>query len=89
MGNRLTKIYTKTGDQGTTGLGDGSRVDKSSLRVESMGDVDELNSLLGLLLTEDIGEDIIQPLIGIQHVFIQCWRRIIHSGGKHDFSRVC
>ena len=52
MGNRLSKIYTRTGDNGTTGLGDGTRVDKDSLRVEAMGDVDELNAVIGLLITE-------------------------------------
>src|SRR5579862_1033643 len=50
MGNRLSKIYTRTGDDGTTGLGDGSRVPKDSLRVEAYGTVDELNSVLGVLL---------------------------------------
>ncbi|MGB5427623.1 MAG: ATP:cob(I)alamin adenosyltransferase, partial [Gammaproteobacteria bacterium] len=50
MGNRLSKIYTRTGDDGSTGLGDGSRVAKDSLRVEAMGAVDELNSALGVLL---------------------------------------
>ncbi len=52
MGNRLSKIYTRTGDEGTTGLGDGTRVKKDSLRVEAMGDVDELNAVIGLLITE-------------------------------------
>ena len=51
MGNRLSKIYTRTGDQGTTGLGDGSRTDKDSTRVEAFGSVDELNALIGMLLT--------------------------------------
>jgi cob(I)alamin adenosyltransferase len=50
MGNRLSKIYTRTGDDGTTGLGDGSRVAKDSARVEAYGTVDELNSTIGLLL---------------------------------------
>ncbi|HEX4647403.1 MAG TPA: cob(I)yrinic acid a,c-diamide adenosyltransferase [Steroidobacteraceae bacterium] len=50
MGNRLSKIYTRTGDDGTTGLGDGSRVPKDSLRVEAYGTVDELNSVIGILL---------------------------------------
>ena len=54
MGNRLSKIYTKTGDKGETGLGDGSRIDKTAARVMAMGDVDELNSLIGILLTQDI-----------------------------------
>ncbi len=50
MGNRLTKIYTRTGDAGDTGLADGSRISKQSARVQAMGDVDELNSVLGLLV---------------------------------------
>jgi cob(I)alamin adenosyltransferase len=50
MGNRLSKIYTRTGDDGTTGLGDGSRVPKDSPRVEAYGTVDELNSAIGVLL---------------------------------------
>lgn len=53
MGKRLTQIATRTGDEGTTGLGDGTRVDKDHLRICAMGDVDELNSQIGLLLTED------------------------------------
>ena len=50
MGNRLSKIVTRTGDGGTTGLGDGSRVNKDCLRIETIGEIDELNSCLGLLL---------------------------------------
>ena len=56
MGNRLTKITTRTGDDGTTGLGDGSRIQKNAARVAVMGDLDELNSMLGLLLTEPVPE---------------------------------
>ena len=67
MGNRLSKIVTRTGDAGTTGLGDGTRVGKDSLRVETMGQVDELNSTLGLLLTEEMPDDIRQALTAIQH----------------------
>jgi len=67
MANRLSKIYTKTGDAGTTGLGDGTRVAKDSLRVAAMGDVDELNSIIGLLLTEPISTEINQVLTRIQH----------------------
>lgn len=52
MGNRLSRIYTRTGDTGTTGLGDGTRTDKDGVRVEAYGTVDELNSLLGLLMAE-------------------------------------
>lgn len=67
MGNRLSKIYTRTGDDGTTGLGDGTRVTKNSLRVQAMGDVDELNSVIGMLLTEPVSESIRTCLIAIQH----------------------
>lgn len=67
MGNRLSKIATRTGDQGTTGLGDGSRIDKDGLRVHAMGDVDELNSHIGLLLCEDMPAPLREELISIQH----------------------
>lgn len=67
MGNRLSKIATRTGDNGTTGLGDGSRVDKDSLRVQAMGDVDEMNSHLGLLLCEDLPTGLREELVTIQH----------------------
>ena len=67
MGNRLSKIATRTGDQGTTGLGDGSRIDKDSLRVHAMGDVDELNSQIGLLLCEPLPAGLADELQLIQH----------------------
>ena len=67
MGNRLSKIYTRTGDNGTTGLGDGSRINKDSLRVEAMGDVDELNSVIGLMMTEAIPSSLSHLLTQIQH----------------------
>jgi cob(I)alamin adenosyltransferase len=67
MGNRLSKIVTRTGDTGTTGLGDGSRVAKDSQRIETMGEVDELNSTIGLLLTEPLPDAIRDALTGIQH----------------------
>lgn len=67
MGNRLSKIATRTGDNGTTGLGDGSRVAKDALRVHAMGDVDELNSHIGLLLCEDCPAALREELITIQH----------------------
>jgi cob(I)alamin adenosyltransferase len=67
MGNRLSKIYTRTGDKGTTGLGDGSRVDKDSLRVETFGTVDELNSHIGLVLTGEIDDSIRDCLTRTQH----------------------
>lgn len=68
MGNRLSKIYTKTGDDGTTGLGDGSRVAKDSARVTAYGTVDEANSAIGVLLAVgDIPEDIRDLLTRVQH----------------------
>jgi cob(I)alamin adenosyltransferase len=67
MGNRLSKIATRTGDNGTTGLGDGSRTDKDSLRVHAMGEVDELNSQIGVLLCEDLPAALREELISIQH----------------------
>ncbi|WP_295640608.1 cob(I)yrinic acid a,c-diamide adenosyltransferase [uncultured Methylibium sp.] len=67
MANRLTQIATRTGDDGTTGLGDGSRVPKDHLRVQAMGDVDELNSTLGLLLCEPLPDAVRALLVTIQH----------------------
>jgi len=67
MGNRLTQIATRTGDNGTTGLGDNTRVSKDSLRVHAMGDVDELNSHIGLLLCEDMPQTVRSLLVEIQH----------------------
>lgn len=67
MGNRLSKIYTRTGDKGTTGLGDGSRVDKDNLRVETFGTVDELNSIIGLVLASDLDEATRHCLTRTQH----------------------
>ena len=67
MGKRLTQIATRTGDNGSTGLGDNTRVSKNSLRVHAMGDVDELNSQLGLLLCEDLPDGVRELLVEIQH----------------------
>ncbi|HWH82258.1 MAG TPA: cob(I)yrinic acid a,c-diamide adenosyltransferase [Burkholderiaceae bacterium] len=67
MSHRLTQIATRTGDDGTTGLGDGTRVSKSHLRVQAMGDVDELNSQLGVLLAEPLPEAVRALLVQIQH----------------------
>jgi cob(I)alamin adenosyltransferase len=67
MGNRLTQIATRTGDNGTTGLGDNTRVSKNSLRVHAMGDVDELNSNIGVLLCEDMPAKMRSLLVEIQH----------------------
>ena len=67
MGNRLSKIYTRTGDKGVTGLGDGARVNKDSLRVEAYGTVDELNSAVGLVLAAELPEAVRNGLTRIQH----------------------
>lgn len=67
MANRLTQIATRTGDNGTTGLGDNTRVSKDSLRVHAMGDVDELNSHIGVLLCEDMPAGVRTLLVEIQH----------------------
>ena len=67
MGNRLSKIYTRTGDDGSTGLGDGSRVGKDSARVDAYGTVDEANSCIGLLLASEMPADVREQLTRIQH----------------------
>ena len=65
MGHRLTRIYTRTGDAGTTGLGDGSRVAKDNPRIEAVGAVDELNSLVGVVLAEPLPELLERYGVGI------------------------
>jgi len=67
MGHRLTKIATRTGDAGETGLGDGSRVPKDSARIRALGDIDELNSALGTVLAEDLPEALRAALEQVQH----------------------
>ena len=67
MGNRLSKIATRTGDKGTTGLGDGSRTGKDSVRIHAIGEVDELNSHIGLLLCEPMPDELREELVSIQH----------------------
>ena len=67
MANRLTQIATRTGDNGTTGLGDNTRVSKDSLRVHAMGDVDELNSNIGVLLCEAMPDGVRAVLVEVQH----------------------
>ncbi len=67
MGNRLSKIYTRTGDDGSTGLGDGTRVAKDSARVTAYGTVDEANSAIGLLLAADVDDGIRDLLTTVQH----------------------
>jgi len=75
MGNRLTKIYTCTGDDGSTGLGDGTRVGKDHVRVDCYGSVDETNALIGVVLTHSIPDDIQECLAAIQH-------RLFDLGGE-------
>lgn len=67
MGNRLSKIYTKTGDKGTTGLSDGSRVSKDHLRIISIGSIDELNSTIGMIISCKVDKDTDDLLTRIQH----------------------
>lgn len=67
MGKRLTKIYTRTGDQGTTGLGDGTRVSKTHPRVKAFGTVDELNSIIGMILAHDLPQVVRDCFVSIQH----------------------
>ena len=67
MGNRLSKIATRTGDRGETGLGDGTRVAKDSARVQALGDIDELNSSIGVLLAEKLPANPRQALLQVQH----------------------
>ena len=80
MGNRLTKIYTRNGDNGTTGLGDGSRVPKNHLRVECLGEIDELNSVIGLILTEKLPDEIHSDLTQIQHILFNVGGEIAVPG---------
>lgn len=75
MGHRLSKIYTRTGDSGTTGLGDGSRVEKDHIRVEAFGTVDELNSAIGLIRAESLPEGLDTKLGNLQH-------RLFDLGGE-------
>jgi len=67
MGHRLSKIYTRTGDAGTTGLGNGNRVSKNSLRIHTLGEVDEANAAIGILLCEELPEDVRTLLTNVQH----------------------
>ena len=67
MGHRLSKIYTRTGDGGTTGLGDGSRVDKDAARVQAMGDIDELNCAIGAILVHPLDDEMRACLLDVQH----------------------
>ncbi len=81
MGYRLSKIYTRTGDAGTTGLGDGSRVGKDAPRVAALGDVDELNALLGVLLCEELPDEERALLTGVQHDLFDLGGELSVPGG--------
>ncbi|KQW45418.1 MULTISPECIES: cob(I)yrinic acid a,c-diamide adenosyltransferase [unclassified Roseateles] len=82
MGNRLSQIATRTGDDGTTGLSDGNRVPKDHLRVQAMGDVDELNSNLGLLLAEPLPDDVRDLIVTIQHELFNLGGELSWPGGE-------
>jgi cob(I)alamin adenosyltransferase len=87
MGNRLSKIYTRTGDDGTTGLGDGSRVDKDSLRVEAYGTVDEANSAIGVVLANDsLADPIRECLTEIQHDLFELGGELCIPGRLDQFN---
>ncbi|MEW6513074.1 MAG: cob(I)yrinic acid a,c-diamide adenosyltransferase [Pseudomonadota bacterium] len=82
MGYRLSKIYTRTGDAGTTGLGDGSRVGKDAPRVAALGDVDELNAVIGLLLCEPLPDEVGKLLVGVQHDLFDLGGELSVPGGS-------
>jgi cob(I)alamin adenosyltransferase len=81
MGYRLSKIYTRTGDAGTTGLGDGSRTAKDAPRIAAMGDVDELNAILGILLCEELPDELRTLLTGVQHDLFDLGGELSVPGG--------
>ena len=89
MGNRLSKIYTRTGDEGTTGLGDGSRVAKDAPRVEAYGTVDEANSAIGLILAgEQVPDAVRTCLTEVQHDLFELGGELCipgHSAITQDF----
>ena len=82
MGHRLSKITTRTGDAGETGLGDGTRVSKDSARVRALGDLDELNCVLGLVLAEDVPEAMREALVHVQHDLFDLGGEISIPGHK-------
>ena len=81
MGYRLSKIYTRTGDAGTTGLGDGSRVGKDAPRIAALGDVDEVNAVVGLLLCEDLPDEVRTLLTGVQNDLFDLGGELSVPGG--------
>lgn len=80
MPDRITKVTTRTGDGGTTGLADGRRVQKSSLRIECIGDIDELNSVLGLLSSYNLPEPVSQLLLEIQNMLFNIGGELAYPG---------
>ena len=80
MGHRLSKIYTRTGDQGSTDLGNGARVEKDHPRLEAYGDVDELNSLIGLIAVEALPTDLAELLQDIQHDLFDLGAELVVPG---------
>lgn len=82
MGHRLSKIYTRTGDKGTTGLGDGKRAPKDSPRIEAIGAVDELNSVLGLLLTHEVPAEVHAALVEVQHELFDLGGELCIAGSR-------
>lgn len=86
MGHRLSKIYTRTGDAGTTGLADGSRVDKDSLRIAAYGELDELNSHLGGVLAEDLPAPVSECLSEVQHLLFDLGGDLCIPG-RHSLTR--
>jgi cob(I)alamin adenosyltransferase len=88
VGNRLSKIATRTGDDGTTGLGDGSRTAKDSLRIAAIGDVDELNSHIGVLLTETLPDGVRTALTAIQHDLFDLGGELCIPGYNADLPRL-
>lgn len=81
MGHRLSKIYTRTGDKGITGLGDGGRIDKDSARIEAIGTIDELNCTIGLVLTEALPDTIHTSLLDVQHRLFDIGGHLSTTGG--------
>lgn len=82
MGHRLSRIYTRTGDAGTTGLADGSRIDKDDIRIEAMGAVDELNSYVGRIMSHKIRTDLRECLTDVQHALFDIGGELAVPGSK-------
>lgn len=87
MGHRLSKIYTRTGDSGTTGLADGTRVDKDDIRVEAMGAVDELNAYVGRILSHKVPTEMRECLTDVQHALFDIGGELAVPGSSTVTSR--